>query len=454
MPAQTTPNPRSNAGSEYDQRRLSFMDKDASKPSSSPSGAAKTTESATPMAIKSKKRILQKWKLASLNDILPADLRPPNWSEHILACLDTLSKHESLRDAREMLADQVRRRIRDDRAQKTDVLGYLTKRDADEVVRQCRNHPRSSSSREVSEDTRNETPLSVDAHVEQPAPEARVQTDMVHTETTQTEDADAGVPMDVDDDPIQDSIVCITLGSEASDSSGETTPSTPHKFEKAEKAKKPASHVRAKKAAKPEKSKKRAPVATKESATAAPAANGSGAGAASTPVNNTLLKSTTKNSIGNGLRGSGGTPTPNSPTKRDGAPQTAASQQKGKSPASTNRGAAIQDVDLYDFASSEPQGRPVPSPSRPRAHPPSNGTAATGHEALKATATPRRQAGNFISRTKGSSLSYATAIFHSCSAGSSSSRITRSWYYLFAEHTQAGDGLRSPLGLSRQRFKH
>ena len=179
------------------------MDKDASKPSSSPSGAAKTTESATPMAIKSKKRILQKWKLASLNDILPADLRPPNWSEHILACLDTLSKHESLRDAREMLADQVRRRIRDDRAQKTDVLGYLTKRDADEVVRQCRNHPRSSSSREVSEDTRNETPLSVDAHVEQPAPEARVQTDMVHTETTQTEDADAGVPMDVDDDPVR-----------------------------------------------------------------------------------------------------------------------------------------------------------------------------------------------------------------------------------------------------------
>jgi hypothetical protein len=165
MPVKTT-TPKRDAQSEFDPRRLSFMGDDASKSPSSPARGSRVSK--TPLAIRFQNGILKKWSITSLDDILPSELRPPSWTEHILTCLATLSKHETLLSAREMLEDQIKRRKMEDRAQGKTVMtvrSYLTKRDVDEVVRRYKNQNRSSSSRETSVDTRNGTP-GVDAENE------------------------------------------------------------------------------------------------------------------------------------------------------------------------------------------------------------------------------------------------------------------------------------------------
>lgn len=154
MPAKTA-TPKRDAAGAFEPRRLSFTGEDASGSASSSAPASRVSK--TPLANRFHNAILKTWSIASLDDILPPDLRPPSWTEHLLTCLSTLSKHENLQSARKTLENQIRRRVLEERTQSKTVMtlrGYLTKRDADEAVRAYKNSSKSSSSRETSAETR------------------------------------------------------------------------------------------------------------------------------------------------------------------------------------------------------------------------------------------------------------------------------------------------------------
>lgn len=187
MPPKTTTPKRSGAG-ELDTPRPSLDGEDAPK---SPLASARGTRiSKTPLAIRFRNVILKKWSITSLDDILPPELQPPSWTEHILMCLATIAKRESLSSARRALKIQIRDRKLEEWTQSETVMtvrGYLTERDVDDVVRGYKNNTSSSSSREASAQSRNGTP----------AADARDETHGVDRHNG-TEDAASGAGTDDD----------------------------------------------------------------------------------------------------------------------------------------------------------------------------------------------------------------------------------------------------------------
>ena len=115
--------------------------------------------SSTKIAQRCVASILERWSLTSLDEVLPADLRPSLWNEHILKKMSTLAKHETLEAGRSILQEQITRRRRDDMKEGKVVVtvqGHLIKRDLEDILaaRQYsrRTANKTSSSRDTSTD--------------------------------------------------------------------------------------------------------------------------------------------------------------------------------------------------------------------------------------------------------------------------------------------------------------
>jgi hypothetical protein len=138
---------------------------------------------------------------------------------------------------------------------------------------------------------------------------------------------------------------------------------------------------------KPEKPAKRGHVAGQEKSKPAP---DRGVASSASPAINMPSPSVVRDPVVSAHRATASTPTPASQNKRKGALQPASTPRTGINPAPTNGQAAGLQDSPSKSATSEPQGQPVPSPSRAKESRRSEGPGKAG-VAPKIAATPVSQ---------------------------------------------------------------